>query len=117
MRDVFQRVQSSALDQEAKRSARRPWLSGCLLAGALAAASFAPLPLVLPVVSVILVLSGCVIAGYSYFRSERRDAGRFTRWDQAGLFMFAGFIAALICDSNEALTFIETFVNRPDTRE
>jgi hypothetical protein len=117
MREVSQRVQSGALEQEEKRSARRPWLSGCLLAGTLAAASFAPLPVVLPVVSVILVLSGCGIAAYSWFRSERRDTGVFTCWDQAGLFMFAGFVAALICDSTEALTFIETFTNRPAARE
>jgi hypothetical protein len=114
MREVSQRVQRSALDLEEKHEGERsPCLSGCLLAGVLAAASFAPLPVVLPVVSVILVQSGCVIATYSWFRSERRDASVFTCWDQAGLFMFAGFIAALICDSTEALNFIETFANRP----
>ena len=47
-------------------------------------------------VSVILVLSGYAIAAYSWFRSERRDTGGFTRWDHAGLVVFAGFIAALI---------------------
>ena len=85
-----------ALDHEERRSARRPCLTACLLAGVLAAASFVPLPVVLPVVSVILVLSGYAIAAYSWFRSERRDTGGFTRWDHAGLVVFAGFIAALI---------------------
>jgi hypothetical protein len=113
MREVSERIRSSALDHEDKRSARRPWLSGCLLAGALAVSSLAPLPVVLPIASVILVLSGCIVSGYAWFKSERRDTDGFTRWDQAGLFMFAGFVAALTCDSTEALSFIEAFVDRP----
>ena len=117
MREVSERGRSSALDHEEKRSARRPWLTACLLAGVLAAASFAPLPVVLPVASVILVLSGSAIAAYSWFRSERRDVGGFTRWDQAGMFVFAGFIAALIGDSAETLSFIEAFVNQSPARE
>ena len=117
MRDVSERARSSALDHEEKRGARRPWLTACLLAGALAAASFAPLPVVLPVASVVLVLSGCAIAAYSWFRSERRDVAGFTRWDQAGLFVLAGFAAALIGDSAETLSFIEAFVDRSSARE
>jgi hypothetical protein len=113
MRQVFDKARSSTLDREERQSARRPWLSGCLLAGALAISSFAPLPLVLPVVSVILVMSGCVIAAYAWFKSEPRATSVFSCWDQAGLFMFAGFIAALICDSTEALNFIEAFADRP----
>jgi hypothetical protein len=117
MREVSERVRSSALDHEEKRIARRPWLTSCLLAGVLAVASFAPLPVVLPLVSIILILSGCAIAAYSWLRSERRDMGGFTRWDQAGLFVFAGFIAALIGDSAETLSFIEAFVDRSPARE
>jgi hypothetical protein len=117
MREASERARSSTLDHEAQRSARRPWLTACLLAGALAAASFAPLPVVLPVASVVLVLSGCAIAAYSWFRSERRDVAGFTRWDQAGLFVLAGFAAALIGDSAETLSFIEAFVDRSSTRE
>ena len=45
------------------------------------------------------------------------DAAGFTRWDQAGLFVFAGFAAALIGDSTETLGFIEAFVNQSPARE
>ena len=117
MREVSQRVRSSALDHGERRSARRPWLSACLLAGALAVASFAPLPIVLPLVSVILVLSGFIVGAYAWFNSERRAAGIFTCWDQAGLFVFAGFVAALMGDSAETLNFIETFTQRPSANE
>jgi hypothetical protein len=67
---------------------------------------------VLPVVSVILVLIGCLIGAYSWLTAENRDAGGFTRRDQAGLFMLTGFIAALMGDATETLHFIEAFAQQ-----
>jgi hypothetical protein len=93
-----------------RRSIRRQWECAMLLAGALAAASFAPRPLVMPIVSVLLVFSAGFVAGGAWLRSECRAQAAFTRWDQAGILMVAGFIAALTGDSADAVQFMESWL-------
>ena len=115
MRGIHGRLRSSAVDTAERRSVRRQWECATLLAGALAAASFAPHPIVLPIVSIVLVLSAALAAGYAWLRSERRMAGEFTHWDQAGILIFAGFVAALVGDSAEVVQFVEGFVEREPT--
>src|SRR5262245_49740181 len=109
MRDTYETLRSETVEKAEKRSIRRQWECAILVAGALAAASFAPHPIVLPLVSVVLmVLAGCA-AGYAWVRSEGQPRGEFTRYDQAGILAFAGFVAALTGDSAEVLQFIESF--------
>ena len=117
MRDVHERLQSQTLDRSEKRSLRRQWECAILLAGALAAASFAPHPIVLPIVSVVLVLSAGLAAGLAWLQAERRITGEFTRWDQAGILVFAGFVAALTGDSAEVLHFMESLAEPRLTSE
>jgi hypothetical protein len=117
MRQSFGHVHSAALDLAEKRSVRRQWECALLLAGALAAASFAPHPIVLPIVSAVLVIGALLAAGFAWLRSERRTVGEFTRWDQAGVLIFAGFVAALTGDSAETLQLMETFAEVPPARE
>jgi hypothetical protein len=108
MRDIYDRLRSSTVDTAERRSIRRQWECAILLSGALAAASFAPHPIVLPIVSVVLVAAATFASGYAWMRSEQRTAGEFTRWDQAGILVFAGFAAALTGDSAEVLQFMES---------
>ncbi|WP_088345676.1 MULTISPECIES: hypothetical protein [Rhodomicrobium] len=117
MRQASRNLRSSSYDEVARRSARQQWQSAVVLAGALAAASFVPHPIVLPLTSVILVAAGCAVAAFAWVRAEKREADQFTRWDQAGIFVFAGFLAALTADSAEALSFIEAFADRSPARE
>lgn len=107
--DVHGSLRPAAFHHAERRSIRRQWECAILLAGALAAASFAPHPIVLPIVSVLLVVSAGLAAGYAWFQAEARSAGGFTRWDQAGILAFAGFFAALTGDSGEVLQFMESF--------
>jgi hypothetical protein len=109
MRDNHGALHSQTLENAEKRSVRRQWECAVLVAAALAAASFAPHPIVLPIVSVVLMLLAASAAGYAWARSEGRHAGEFTRWDQAGILAFAGFVAALTGDSAEVLQFMESF--------
>jgi hypothetical protein len=97
MRDIYDRPRSSTVDNPERHSIRRQWECAILLSGALAAASFAPHPIVLPIVSVILVAAAAFASGYAWMRSEQRTAGEFTRWDQA-----------LTGDSAEVLQFMES---------
>jgi hypothetical protein len=112
MRGIYGRLKTATLASAEQRSVRRQWECTILLAGALAAASFAPHPLVPPIVSVLLVLCACFVAGSAWLRSERRDASTFTRWDQAGILMIAGFVAALTGDSADVLEFMEGWLER-----
>jgi hypothetical protein len=109
MRETLETLRSQTLEKAEKRSIRRQWECAVLVAAALAAASFAPHPIVLPIVSVVLMLLAGFAAGYAWLRSEGRLAGEFTRWDQAGILAFAGFVAALTGDSAEVLLFMESF--------
>jgi hypothetical protein len=108
MRDTRHPLRSAIADTSERRSLRRQWECAILLSGALAAASFAPHPIVLPVVSVLLIAAAGFAAGYAWLRTEARAAREFTRWDQAGILVFAGFAAALTGDSADVLHFIET---------
>ena len=110
MRDIHRSLPDSSLGNEERCSARRQWECALLLVGALAAASFAPHPLVLPIISVLLVLAAVLAAGYAWLHSEGRAQGEFTRWDQAGILIFAGFTAALTGDSAEVMQFMETLM-------
>jgi hypothetical protein len=105
-------VRSAAAGKAERRSIRRQWECAILLSAALAAASFAPHPIVLPIVSVLLVLSAALAAGIAWFRSETRPAGEFARWDQAGILLLAGLAAALVGDSAEVVQFMEHFADR-----
>jgi hypothetical protein len=106
-------VQTKTAENAEKLGIRRQWECAILLAAALAGASFAPHPLVLPIVSALLVLCALLAASHAWFTGERRLAAEFTRWDQAGLLMFAGFLAALTGDSAETIQFMETFAETP----
>ena len=117
MRQTLGHAQSAALNLAEKRSTRRQWECALLLAGALAAASFAPHAIVLPIVSVALVTGALLAVGLAWLASERRAAGEFTRWDQAGVLIFAGFVAALTGDSGEALQMMEALAEMPSPRE
>jgi hypothetical protein len=108
MRDIYSHPRSATLDSSERRSLRRQWECAILLTGALAVASFAPHPIVLPIVSVVLIGVAAVLSGYAWLRAERRLAGEFGRWDQAGILVFAGFAAALTGDSAEVVQFLET---------
>ncbi len=109
MREIYGRLRTWASDGPERRSIRRQWECAILLAGGLAAASFAPHPIVMPIVSLCLVLAAFLLAGYAWLRTESRIPGEFTRWDQAGVLMLAGFVAALTGDSADALQFMESF--------
>lgn len=109
----FSRAQVKTPENAEKLGVRRQWECAVLLAMALAAGSFAPHPLVLPIVSALLVLCAFLAAGHAWLTGERRFASEFTRWDQAGLLMFAGFLAALTGDSAETMQFMETFAETP----
>jgi hypothetical protein len=109
MREIHGRVARRTLDRAENHSANRQLECAMLLAGALAAASFAPHPLVVPVVSVVLVLSAVLAAGWAWIRAESRSQGLFTRWDQAGILALAGIAAAMTGDSAEVLQFMESF--------
>jgi hypothetical protein len=117
MRQTLRHVQSAALDLAERRSTRRQWECALLLAGALAAASFAPYAIVLPIVSVALVIGAILAASLAWLTSEHRAAGEFTRWDQAGVLIFAGFVAALTGDSAEALQMMEALAEMPPARD
>jgi hypothetical protein len=117
MRQTLGHVQSAALSLAEKRSARRQWECAFLLAGALAAASFAPHAIVLPIVSAVLVIGALLALGLARLASERRAAGAFTRWDQAGVLIFAGFVAALTGDSAETLQMMEALAEMPPSRQ
>jgi hypothetical protein len=106
--DVHGSLRGSAFHHAERRSIRRQWECAMLLAGALAAASFAPHPIVLPIVSVVLVMSAALAASFAWLRAEGRPAGEFTRWDQAGILLVAGIVAALTGDSAEVLQFMES---------
>ncbi len=103
-------LRGSPLAHLEQRSVRRQWECALLLGSALAAASFAPHPLVLPVVSVLLLLSALFTSAYAWLRSETRMENEFTRWDQAGILTFAGFAAALIGDSAEIVEVMERLI-------
>jgi hypothetical protein len=109
MRDIHGRALRSTPSRAEKYSANRQLECAMLLAGALAAASFAPHPLVLPVVSVVLVASAGLAASLAWMRREGRAQGVFTRWDQAGILAFAGIAAAMTGDSAEVLQFMDSF--------
>ena len=109
MRETHEALRSRTVETAAKRSIRRQWECAVLLSGALAAASFAPHPIVLPIVSVLLMLLAGCAAFYAWARSEGHPAEEFTRWDQAGILAFAGFVAALTGDSAEVMQFMESF--------
>ena len=109
MRDIYGRLRSSTLDNPERRGIRRQWECAILLSGALAAASFAPHPIVLPIVSVVLIAAAAFASGCAWLRAEPRMVGEFTRWDQAGILVFAGFAAALTGDSADVLQFLEGF--------
>jgi hypothetical protein len=106
-------TRARTFEDAAKLGLRRQWECAILLAGALAAASFAPHPIVLPIVSALLVLCGALAAGHAWFTAERRLASEFTRWDQAGVLVFAGIVAALTGDSAETLRFMESLAETP----
>jgi hypothetical protein len=106
-------IRVKTLENAEKLGIRRQWECAILLAAALAAASFAPHPLILPIVSALLVLCALLAASHAWFTAERRLVGEFTRWDQAGLLMFAGFLAALTGDSAETMRFMEAFAEAP----
>ena len=108
MRDIYHRPRRATLDSSERRSIRRQWECAILLSGAFAAASFAPHPIVLPIVSVVLIGAAAIASGYAWFRGERRLSGEFGRWDQAGILIFAGFVAALTGDSAEVLQFLDS---------
>ena len=110
MRDSHRRLRSVTAGIDERRSLRRQWECAILLSGALAAASFAPHPIVLPIVSVVLIAAAAIASGYAWLTAERRVAGEFGRWDQAGILVFAGFAAALTGDSAEVLQFLDGLV-------
>jgi hypothetical protein len=117
VRHSFGRVQSAALNLAERRSIRRQWECALLLAGSLAAASFAPHAIVLPIVSAVLVIGAFLAAGLAWLLSESRAAGEFTRWDQAGVLIFAGFVAALTGDSAETLQMMEALAEFPPSQK
>jgi hypothetical protein len=108
MRDSHRRLRSVTAGTDERRSMRRQWECAILLSGALAVASFAPHPIVLPIVSVVLIVAAAIASGYAWFRAEPRLVGEFGRWDQAGILVFAGIAAALTGDSAEVLQFLES---------
>ena len=112
MRELGERIGEATQARAERRSIARQREGAILLAGALAAASFAPHPLVLPIVSVLLVLCAGFVAGCAWLRSERRETSAFTRWDQAGILMIAGFVAALTGDSADVLEFMEGWLEK-----
>ena len=74
---------------------------------AVAVASFSPLPLFLPVLSMMLLIIGFGTAGSALWRRETRESPLFTRWDEAGLLVFAGFAAAIVCDPIDVLRYLD----------
>jgi hypothetical protein len=72
---------------------------------------------VLPIVSVVLVIGAALAAGFAWLWAERCMAGEFTRWDQAGVLIFAGFVAALTGDSAETLQMMEALAEIPPARD
>jgi hypothetical protein len=79
MRDSHRRLRSVTAGTDERRSMRRQWECAILLSGALAVASFAPHPIVLPIVSVVLIVAAAIASGYAWFRAEphrQRIGGR-----------------------------------------
>jgi len=113
MRRGFGQMDGAAQDLGERRSARRQWECAFILAGALTAASFAPLAVVMPIVSVTLTMGAILAVGLAWLSAEHRAAAAFTRWDQAGVLLFAGFVAALTGDSAETLQMMETLAGLP----
>ena len=74
---------------------------------AVALASFSPQPLFLPVLSLMLLIIGFWTAGASLWRGEVRDVPRYTRWDEAGLLVFVGFAAAIVCEPMDAVRYLD----------
>jgi hypothetical protein len=117
MRFSLGHARTETLSLAEKRSARRQWECAFLLAGALAAASFAPHAIVLPIVSAVLVIGAILAVAIAWMRAEDRAPGEFTRWDQAGVLIFAGFVAALTGDSAETLQMLELLAETPPARD
>ena len=117
MRRSLGHLHDAAFDLAERRGVRRQWECAFLLAGALAAASFAPLAVVLPIVSAVLVIGALLAAGVAWASAEHRMPSVFTRWDQAGVLIFAGFVAALTGDSAETLQMMEALAEIPPARE
>lgn len=74
---------------------------------AVAVASFSPLPLFLPVLSMMLLIIGFGTAGSALLRGDTRESPLVTRWDEAGLLVFAGFAAVIVCDPTDALRYLD----------
>jgi hypothetical protein len=78
-------------------------------AAAAAVASMCPLPLLLPVLSMMLLAIGFWTAGGALLRGDPRQSATYTRWDESGLLVFAGFAAAIISDPMDAWRYFERF--------
>ena len=76
-------------------------------AAAVALASFSPQPLFLPVLSLMLLIIGFGTAGSALVRGDTRESPLFTRWDEAGLLVFAGFAAGIVCEPMDALRYLD----------
>ena len=75
---------------------------------ALVAAWLLPLPLVLPVLSVLLIVAACATALVAFRRPPHPTPDRVTYWDVTGALTFIGICAALLSDSAQVLPLLET---------
>lgn len=85
------------------------WMLPLLVAGG-ALVTLAKLlagPLVLPLLSMLLLGAGFVLAAALMLAGRRIGQGRGTAWTVAGAFVFLGFAAALLSDGPEALAQLD----------
>ena len=66
-----------------------------------------PAPLVLPAMSVLMVAGGFAIAAVLYLAGRRLEREPSAGWLIAGAFLFLGFAAALMSDSDTAVALLE----------
>lgn len=81
-------------------------IAGVLATGAVAWT--APSPLVLPILSVMAIVTAGAAAAIAWMTAQRLAATSITYWDIAGALTFIGIFAALLSDAGQALPLLET---------
>ena len=114
MQEVSQQCQLENLssrftDSAASQPAGR-WFVSVLLGTPMAAlgiATYLPMALVLPALSIVMVVSGFAIAAILYLAGCRMSTGFSPAWEVVGALVFLGFAAAILSDSREALALLD----------
>ncbi|HZA02075.1 MAG TPA: hypothetical protein VE665_07325 [Hyphomicrobiaceae bacterium] len=99
-------------DQHAGRSVA--WVVMAILLGGAAAliSTHLPMPLVLPALSVLFVVTGFAIAAALWLAGVPLGGVRDGRWEIAGALVLVGFAAAILTDGEQALALLEQMTSQ-----